>query len=117
MTDLKRSASFQKLRDSIKRNSVKLVQKLTGTTEIDSPTYDQDNIKLKTNRHSNIFDIEYSSKTETVKPRAPIIVNPRLNNTTDNKLNNNNNSSSENLDDDDYDNSSNNEFSISNFGR
>lgn len=112
---MKRSASFQKLRDSIKRNSVKLVQKLTGTTEIDSPTYDQDNIKLKSNRHSNIFDIEYSTKTETIKPRAPIIASPKSNN---NKLNNNNNSSSENLDDDDYDHDNNsNEFSISNFGR
>ena len=55
-SNMKRSPSFQKLRESIKRSSAKIVQKLTGTSD------------------AAAVDFKYSTRTESLKARAPIIM-------------------------------------------
>jgi len=69
---LKRSPSFQTLRESIKRSSAKLVQKLTGTS--DYPLQTAVNITNKLNDKITPYEFKYSSKTESLKARMPISI-------------------------------------------
>ena len=113
---LKRSPSFQTLRESIKRSSAKLVQKLTGASDY-SPQAAVTVTKLNDNVTS--YEFKYSSKSESLKAHIPISVmskqqqdhlytrvnsneNLDVNDEEDEETNSSNNSSSDDLNKNDF---------------
>ena len=73
---LKRSPSFQTLRESIKRSSAKLVQKLTGSTDHQPPT--NTTHLINKNDTGSPYEFKYSTKSESLKARTPVKLMSKL---------------------------------------